>query len=391
MPRLEHGVGHWVEAIERYATWWNGPAELVGNEAPPNLIGVGRFHKVPVILRDATRSIALRVQGRTVRVLDPLLAGPIGSSLLRGDWERADSAELIEILEHELAAHPETTIFIPTAIAITAESLVRNAARLARAAGGDSALRIRIRFSSQAHERRALDPRYFALQLRRWKERAGGVDVKFGVEVESMARRYSIAAGVDIAWVPWPGEVTECAPNASQDLDASPRFFLYSLRGEQGSEAAPVIARSISSAFDEKVVISTQVGKRTAEEHPKVARELAEMQNVVISPGNLPPASLHSLFADASAVILPYDRKRYRGRGSALMWAALDHGIPMIAPAGTGFGDDIAHHGIGYSYQDREEIPALCRMAVEEKETLRAAIVRYQAHREASIRSYFGA
>jgi hypothetical protein len=387
-PKLEHGIGHWVEAIERFATWWDGPTDLVGNEAPMNLVGVTTFHRVEGILRDSTRPLRLRIQGRTVRFFDPLFAGPIGTYLLREDWERSENTQLIEVLEKELHGNPETTIFVPTAIAITAESLVRNARRLAMAAGGRG-LRIRLRFSSQAHERRSMDPRPFALQLRRWNERASGVNIKFGVEVESMAQRYSAAAGIDIAWVPWPGEVTNCAQTFARNADSQPKFFLYSLRSEQGSRRAPEIARSISALFDGKVQIATQVGKRTAEEHPEVSQKLAEMPNVVVSPGHLPPASLHALFADASAIILPYDRTRYRGRGSALMWAALDHGIPMIAPAGTGFGDDIAHHGIGFSYRNLDEIPALCRRAVDEREALRAAILRYQAHREASIHSYF--
>ena len=388
VPRLRHGIGHWVEAIERFASWWSGPAHLIGNEAPEALAGIDAFHRVPTILRDADRPMRLRVLSRAVRAIDPLLACPIGARLLRADWERAESRELIGLLERELAAPPETTIFVPTAIAITAESLIRNASRLTSAAGG-STLRLRIRFSSQGHERRAMDPRYFALQMRRWSERAAGIDLRFGVEVESMAHRYAQISGLPVAWVPWPGEVTACRPSPTRAAGAPPKFFLYSLRSEQGSLMAPEIAASISMAFSGNVEITTQVTSRTERDHPEVLRKLVAMPTVQIAPGHLPPTDLHGLFADAAAIVLPYDRKRYRGRGSALMWAALDHGIPMIAPAGTGFGDDIARHGIGYSYRSENEISALCRRAAEHADELKAAIAAYQVHRAAAIGAYF--
>jgi hypothetical protein len=117
--------------------------------------------------------------------------------------------------------------------------------------------------------------------------------------------------------------------------------------------------------------------------------ELRKSPDVLLSDSGLPPDQLHAQFADASVIILPYEVDRYRGRGSALMWGALDHGIPLIAPAGTGFGDDIARHEIGFAYRRRKEIPALVGRVLAEEADLKEAIARYQVHRIAAVRDYF--
>jgi glycosyltransferase involved in cell wall biosynthesis len=133
---------------------------------------------------------------------------------------------------------------------------------------------------------------------------------------------------------------------------------------------------------------TVQIGSKGASQYPKVVEHLKNTDRVTFSPSGLPPAKLHSLFADASAIVLPYDVRRYKGRGSALMWAALDHRIPMIAPAGTGFGDDIARHGIGYAYTHLNEISELTLRAINASEELKHAIDRYQDRRTEAVAAY---
>jgi len=114
------------------------------------------------------------------------------------------------------------------------------------------------------------------------------------------------------------------------------------------------------------------------------------MPNVKVSGSGLHPADLHAQFSDAFVILLPYDVRRYKGRGSALMWGALDHGIPLIAPAGTGFGDDIARHEIGLTYRHQREIPTLVARVLAERARFQDTIARYQEHRAAAVRTYFG-
>lgn len=390
-PTLQHGVGHWTEAVERFGAAWAGETLLIGNAAPAALVGIDRFRSTANILEDRERPLWLKARSRVVRLLDPLLAGPVGSRLVRDEWEGAASPALADLLVEEVASHPDSTIFIPTAIPITAETVIRHADALRRAAGPEGRLRLRIRFSSQGHERRGLHPSYFALQLARWSKRAGSIDLRFGTEVESMASRYSEASGLDVAWVPWPSEVTDCAPLRPQPGTADrPHVYIYASRPEQGSGRCAAIVDALRGVHGDRLRYTVQIGTKGRLDAPRQVSALEQTPNVKLSGSGLHPAQLHAQFADASAILLPYDVRRYKGRGSALMWGALDHGIPLIAPSGTGFGDDIARHGIGLTYRHLREVPSLVGRILAERERLRDAIARYQEHRAAAVRAYFG-
>jgi hypothetical protein len=309
---------------------------------------------------------------------------------VRDEWEGAASPDLLSLLLDEVRTHRETTILIPTATPITAETVIRNANVLLEAAGQGGSLRLRIRFSSQGHERRGLHPSYFARQLKRWSDRAGSVDLKFGIEVESMATRYSEESGLDVAWVPWPREAQSCLTDSTPPTSAAPHIYLYASRPEQGSDSTQRIVASIQHEIREPLRFTVQLGRPALEKSPALVHEFGKMPQVTLSGSGLLPSMLHAQFADASVVILPYDVRKYRGRGSALMWGALDHGVPLIAPAGTGFGDDIARHGIGFTYSNLREIPALVRRVLDERAALSSAIERYQLHRATAVRAYFG-
>jgi hypothetical protein len=389
-PTLQHGVGHWTEAVERFGAAWPGETLLVGNAAPGNLIGIDRFRSTDGVLEDEERPLWLKARSRFVRLLDPLLAGPIGSGLVQDEWDGTVNPSLASLLVEEVRSHNDVTIFIPTAIPVTAETVIRNIATLQDASGLSGRLRLRIRFSSQGHERRGLDPRYFALQLKRWSERTGAIDLQFGTEVESMAQRYSEASGLDVAWVPWPSEVTNCAPNVpGRDRAAAPHVYIYASRPEQGSGQSEAIVRSIQRLHIDGLRVTIQIGTKGRSDAAQMIQRIEAMENLTLSKSGLHPAELHAQFADAAVIVLPYDVRRYKGRGSALMWGALDHGIPLIAPAGTGFGDDIARHGIGVTFTHQREIPELVQQILNEPHRFTDAITRYQTHRAAAVHRFF--
>lgn len=390
-PTLQHGIGHWTEAVERFGAAWKGETLLIGNAAPEALVGISRFRSTATILEDRRRPLWLRARSRFVRLLDPLLAGSTGSRLVREEWEGTSSPSLVEILREEVGSHPNTTIFIPTAIPITAETVIRNIEALRRAAGPTGKLRVRIRFSSQGHERRGLHPSYLALQLARWKERAGVADLRFGTEVESMAVRYSQESGLEVAWSPWPSEVTSCSPQLRDSGgDHTPHVYIYASRPEQGSGQSAEILDALRAAHQNRIRYTVQIGSKGRRDAPELISRLEQMPNVKVSGSGLHPADLHAQFSDAFVILLPYDVRRYKGRGSALMWGALDHGIPLIAPAGTGFGDDIARHEIGLTYRHQREIPTLVARVLAERARFQDTIARYQEHRAAAVRTYFG-
>jgi hypothetical protein len=132
-----------------------------------------------------------------------------------------------------------------------------------------------------------------------------------------------------------------------------------------------------------------QIGTKGRSDAAQMIKRIEAMGNITLSKSGLHPAELHAQFADAAVIVLPYDVRRYKGRGSALMWGALDHGIPLIAPAGTGFGDDIARHGIGVTYKHQREIAALVQQILEAPQQFTDAITRYQAHRAVAVHKFF--
>jgi glycosyltransferase involved in cell wall biosynthesis len=188
--------------------------------------------------------------------------------------------------------------------------------------------------------------------------------------------------------VPWPNEATNCAPLTTPLSPAAPHIYIYASRREQGTGNAERIVQGLKAALPSGARYTVQVGSKGSQHFPEVVKRLKETDGVTFSGSGLPPEQLHALFADASAIILPYELRRYKGRGSALMWAALDHGIPMIAPVGTGFGDDIARHGIGYAYRHLDEIPQLVLRSIAEASDLKAAISRYQVRRTEAVAAY---
>lgn len=389
-PTLQHGVGHWTEAVERFGAAWPGETLLVGNAAPSNLVGIDRFRSTDGVLEDEERPLWLKARSRFVRLLDPLLAGKIGSELVQDEWDGKENIALASLLIEEVQSHEDVTIFIPTAIPVTAETVIRNAAAIQKAAAPNGKLRLRIRFSSQGHERRGLDPRYFALQLKRWSERAGSIDLQFGTEVESMAWRYSAASGLEVAWVPWPSEMANCAPHIlGRQRAGTPHVYIYASRPEQGSAQSETIVQSLQRLHIDGLRTTIQIGTKGRSDAARMINRIEAMENVTLSKSGLHPVELHAQFADAAVIVLPYDVRRYKGRGSALMWGALDHGIPLIVPAGTGFGDDIARHGIGVTYKHQREIPALVQQILGAPQQFTDAITRYQAHRAAAVHKFF--
>lgn len=386
---LAAGVGHWGEAIEVFADWWSGPVELIGNAPDPSITGIARFHPLGAFVKSPTRSPYLLARSRLARTVNSLAGGEVSARLLRREWEGAASEVLAAALCDAVIQDPTTTIFVPTAVPIVVETIVRNAAQLDRLSGGR--LRVLVRFASQGHDRVYLDPRTFASQIRRWRDRAAPLTIDMCVEVEASSERYTEAAGIPVSWVPWPVMPSVMDAGSKAVAETPPRVFIYANREEQGSQDLLRIAHSIALQFDGKIDVEGKVGGQAAARAGLLASDdIALPENLSLNLDILSPRQLRARIAACSVVVMPYSVRRYVRRGSALMWGALDEGVPMIAPASTGFGDEISRHGVGFSYRDQGEIPTLVQRAIDEAEGLSAAIARYQARRSAALVASLG-
>lgn len=385
---LSVGQGHWVEAVEAFSSAWPGETALIGHAPNPNIESVDQFIELSSgELMRTHRTFRILLSSRLARLSSNLLAGGISSRLLRTEWESFVSAELASVLARELHLRKSTTVFAPTAIPSVVETIVRSARAIApKATEGTKFL---VRFSSQGHERRYLHPRTFALQLRRWQERAGSLALNFGVEVESVATELATHSGLPVSWVPWP--VLPPSQKVGTDHESDPRkIFIYARRPEQGARKILGLVRSLVEHFDDRVEICASVDNSSlaglsAAEH----EALRSFERLTLISESVSPSALRSTIGRCGVVILPYEVQSYRRRGSALMWASLDEGVPMIAPTGTGFGEEIGRNGIGFTYGLTSEIPALVSRALERKGGLRATIERYQGRRAVAVSDYF--
>lgn len=386
---LAIGVGHWSEGIERMSSWWQGSVELIGNSPDPRIEGVDRFHSLREFLASPRRSPYTLVRSRLARSVNSLAGGMLSAYLLRREWEGTASDTLSDTLRDEIERNPETTLFVPTAIPIVVETIVRSAGELRRL-GGEQ-LTVIVRFASQGHDRVYLDPRTFASQIRRWRDRAGDLDLRMGVELEASSQRYSRATGAPVAWIPWPVDSSAQSASSKRTNQRRPRIFVYAHREEQGARDAARIARAIIEQFDGEVDVEVKIGTRAAAVVGQTEWErVAQTKSLELETDLLSPSQLRVRMARCDAVVMPYMVRPYIRRGSALMWGALDQWVPMVAPARTGFGDEISRHGVGFSYLDQDEIPALVVRCIRERERLHEAIGAYQAHRTNALVALFG-
>ena len=385
---LQTGIGHWVEAIERFCGAWRGETVLIGNTVVGSINGVDRVRTLSKRLVDQARPLHQKILTRSVMALDPLLSKRLGPRIVRADWEQGASQELIYTVAQELADNADSTIFIPTTIPIVIETLIAGLPALLRASGPRHLVRIRPLFQSQWHEHRGSSPSYFGHQLQRWLARGAGADIKFGIEVDVMVEKYRAWAGDAVQWVPWPIATQHNALERSLPT-AAPKIFIYAARKEQGGRSILSVVQSLADALDGNLRLVIRGGKENRGDEERIRAQYPYVDCTFIRT-SVPPQELYSLASGSVAAVLPYDVRRYKGRSSSLMWGALDLNLPIIAPAGTGYGDDAARAEIGYAYENIREIPALVQRAIHEAGDLHAAIARFQARRTAAVASYLG-
>lgn len=380
------GIGHWREALERFAGAWDGPVDLIGNPPDPRVVGIRSFRRFDEFVGDPTKPLNLRFLSRIARVLDRLFAGPINATILRSEWESNSSVASASTLVDEIRRNPNTTIFLPTATPMMVETIVRLAETLDSVSAGKT--NVIARFACHHFERVDLRPDSFALQLRRWVQRARPLRLAICAEIKKTAEDYAAVSGVPVYWGPWPVGPAELQPQAPQSIGGA-KILIYAVRREQGGRSLGRIVRAITGELP-GCGITVLTSMRELSSTPRFERSiLATIPSIQVDTAKHSPRDLHRIIAAHDVAVLPYDRKRYARRFSAFMWSALDEGVPLVAPAGTGFGDEIAQHDLGRSYQQLREIPTLVSQCLADCMRHRMAIDRYQLRRSAAIAELF--
>jgi hypothetical protein len=99
-------------------------------------------------------------------------------------------------------------------------------------------------------------------------------------------------------------------------------------------------------------------------------------------------ASYQASLEGVTVAVLPYRVAPYIGRGSAALANLMERGIPVITSAGTGPGDFVEREGVGRTYTDQRQIPALARAVIADRFTYQQAINAYVARQDAAAKEF---
>jgi hypothetical protein len=114
-------------------------------------------------------------------------------------------------------------------------------------------------------------------------------------------------------------------------------------------------------------------------------------RDVELLPGNLTDNEIQNSLSSASIQLLPYFRDVYELRGSAMLFDGCDVGVPVIAPAGTGFAYEVTKYKLGLTFSDFDQIPHLINnLTADEIAAFRANIETFNQIRNQTMLKIFG-
>lgn len=90
-------------------------------------------------------------------------------------------------------------------------------------------------------------------------------------------------------------------------------------------------------------------------------------------------SDLQNLIKSLDVLILPYDPDSYSINASGLLYHAADYGIPVLATRKVGFESEVHDYGIGYIFDDFQDIPQLLQET--KKSNLDLNFVKYNLDR----------
>lgn len=226
-------------------------------------------------------------------------------------------------------------------------------------------------------------------RLAKQQERIGKLIV--ATETQSQARMLSLE-GVDAQVIHYPPN-PKPRPNSSNNWPNKPIVStLGSARPDKGYEKLPeIVQRTLTlTSGGEFEFILQNPAKHWGFNSRQTEKVLMATKGVQLKDGILSDQQLLELLSRTDINLLPYFRDVYENRGSAMLYEACDLLIPSIAPAGTGFGEDVEEYSLGLTFVEFSEIPKLINRLVSlNLQILRENIQRYNEARLQSFRAIF--
>jgi hypothetical protein len=182
-------------------------------------------------------------------------------------------------------------------------------------------------------------------------------------------------------------------PEPQTDIDKLTVVTLGSARPDKGFEKlAEIIPRCQS--LDTRPNLSFVVqgpAKHWGFGSERAERILMRTRDVKILPGKLADQEIQSALSRASIQLLPYFRDVYEMRGSAMLFDGCDAGVPLVAPAGTGFSFEVNKYKLGLTFSDFDNIPGLLtKLTPDDLEGFRKNITVFNRVRDDTMVEIFG-
>lgn len=298
-------------------------------------------------------------QARIQHMLSLLSASP--NAAMADDFlELASLSDWLDIwLKEDLG--PGDTIFMPSADYYGVCGLLR----LLQGLRDEAKPRVHLRFigvmETATHgAKRPLDR---VRKLLKHIDNQGGA-ITLSAESAAYARRLSKLFGQPVSAMLYP-----LTPKIYPQPARTP-FIVYSAgagREDKGFMRLLHIARLYQRQHPDDDVLFRVQNLPPAEERARAryCAQLYAQPNIELIEAAQPDHRMHELFREASFLILPYDQKIYRQRGSAVLMEGVAYGRPLAITANTGFHDLAAAFETMFNAATDEEFVAAIRQVYQ--------------------------
>ncbi len=239
---------------------------------------------------------------------------------------------------------------------------------------------------------RNIKPRADLLQ-RVKQARTAGLDVAMSAETPVYASYLTSIVGFEVFYFPYPlvGPLLPMPRKKPADI-----VSIGQGRRDKGYFSLKELVRHTGFARRGDFIFTIQSIPNDHPDYcPRYERTLNGILNVRLLPAQLGDEEIAELYRDATAVLLPYDRKTYALRGSAVYQEATAFGRPVISLGDVGFAGLIERYNNGYACHDLKECAEAVRQCIavgadEWERRMQAARALYMADIEEAIRLFLG-
>jgi hypothetical protein len=393
----EHPIkpaGHWFEQIEAFAAAWPGDVTLIrpSGEIRP-LHGITRDMPIDLGRLSLVQRALQKVGYVGYNLLASVGAQRFAAAFFRLSVESISQPHTTSVISQLLRQHPDAVVLVPTATASVCESFVRYSDMLEGQGAPSPTIAFLWHESKLTYDR--LPNEQFGRQLQRWSQRTRHAKLLHYSFLEANVSQWSVGDHT-LKWLPWPLTQYERFVNPAQlETKENPLVYVYATRPEQGSDEVPSIMDQMRAELPDHYRYRVLTTKKLVGQLSTATRSGTPdnptnhgIANSEYSTQFKDLASYQASLEGVTVAVLPYRVAPYIGRGSAALANLMVRGIPVITPTGTGPGDFVEREGVGRTYTDQRQIPALVHAVIADRLTYQRAINAYVVRQDAAAKDF---